>query len=517
MTEMARDTVSFLLESLVMSVIILAFLSFSMVFFEKFSAKLRYAVWTVLLAGLLFPLNMVIGGGFIAVPLEQIHTLSPLLFESQTQYDASGFLSDESSAQTVSVRELTAANVVKGAFPGWITTLFMLCIFAWGIVAATILIYQIVRYFRFVSSIRRWGEPVTDETTLAIFQSIKEEKGLGDKKIELRICEFVSGTLLTGFFRPMVVLPKKHFEADELDLMLRHELIHYKRRDLFVKFLSLIAVSIHWYNPVVHWMNAVMQTDGEVCCDEAVLRDVGDENRQFYAELMIKMVAGGNTASTMLSTSFFQRKKSVKRRLNAILSTAKKRKMPAYAVLAVSAALTVLSGSVFTFPVPDDMTPLESSEISAGSDYLTPEQAKELTLATVGGGTVGRIEKKYAADGEIDHYIILLVYDGSKYDATIDARDGSFRKLNMEKVVSIDANVTDTSGVIGDEAAISVALEKSGGGIATMCRLEAKPLQKSIAYHIHVAKKEQGEQWEHCVEVDAMTGFINYYELRYKP
>lgn len=69
--------------------------------------------------------------------------------------------------------------------------------------------------------------------------------------IDLYVCGFVSSSMLTGFLRPVILLPEKHFETDELEFIFRHELIHYKRRDLVIKFLSVIAVSLHWFNPFV--------------------------------------------------------------------------------------------------------------------------------------------------------------------------------------------------------------------------------------------------------------------------
>ena len=505
---MTQYAISFLLESLVMSAVILSFLLLNALSLKVFSAKLRYAVWTVLLAGLLIPMNQVIGDGFIAIPLS---------VEMQKRYAASETLPGESSMRTNLTQALTAGNTVKtvkDATSGLNVSPLMACIIVWGIVAAAILFYQIRRYFRFVSIIRRWGEPVKDEATLSIFRSVQEEKGLGNKKIDLRICEFVPSTLLTGFLRPMVVLPKKHFEADELELIFRHELIHFKRYDLFIKLLSVIAVSVHWFNPIVHWMNAAMQADGEACCDEAVLQDLGTENRQFYAELMIKMIGDKNVAGIMLSTCFYGGKRSVKRRLDAILDNTRKIKKTAYAIFIAFSALTVFSGSVFTFTIQNDITPHEFSKTIKGIQNISPERANEVALKTIDGGIVGRTEIKYNKNGEITHYTVTLVKDYNKYDVNVDAYDEIIKNVKMEQFTTVDANVSDLTGIIGNDRAMSIALERAGGGVVTMCRLETKPFEDLLVYHVHVANNAQ---WEHCVEIDAVSGSINFYEPRHKP
>jgi beta-lactamase regulating signal transducer with metallopeptidase domain len=502
---MIQYTLSFLLESLVMSVIILVFLSFNALFLKIFSAKLRYMVWMMLLAGLLIPMNKVIDSGFITVTLS---------VEPQAQYVASEVLPNKSPVQTYSAQELATVNIVKNTSSVWIVLPFMICVLVWGVVAVVIFTCQIRRYFRFVGIIRRWGEPVKDETALAIFRSIQEKKGLGHKKIELVICEFVPSTLLTGFLRPMVVLPKKHFEADELELIFRHELVHYKRRDLFVKLMSVIAVSIHWFNPVVHWMNAVMHADGEACCDEAVLSDIGDENRQFYAELMIKMTGNRNTTGTMLSTCFYGGKKSVKRRLDAILNTSDKMKRPACIAFIAFAALAILSGSVFTFTVQGDIRPFESLETKKDIESINLEQIREIAITAVDGGIVGRIETRYNIDGRIEYYSFIIVYGDNKYEVNVDAYDGTVKNIKMEKVTTIDANISDTTGIIGADKVKSIAIESAGGGVVIMCRLENRPLIGTLVYHVHVA---QNAHWEYCVEIDASTGAVIVIEQRYKP
>ena len=66
---MTQYTISFLLTSAVMSAIILAILVFNMLFTKVFSARLRYAVWLVVLIGLIIPLRSVIGDGLFGVSL----------------------------------------------------------------------------------------------------------------------------------------------------------------------------------------------------------------------------------------------------------------------------------------------------------------------------------------------------------------------------------------------------------------------------------------------------------------
>ena len=499
---MTRYVVSFLLESLVMGAIIFVFLAFSALFLKTFSAKLRYAIWMVFLAGLLIPMNQLFSGGFIAVPLS---------YEIRPQYAVSkASLSNESPARENFARESTTAVAERDTSSRRVASPVVIFIIVWGIVAAMIFTYQIWQYFRFVGIIRRWSEPVKNETVLSVFQSVREEKGLGNKKIGLRICEFVSSPLLTGLLTPVVVLPKKHFEADELDLIFRHELIHYKRHDLFVKLLSVITVSIHWFNPIVYWMYVVMQEDGEASCDEAVLQDIGRENKQFYAELMIKMIGGKNIVNTTLSTCYHVGKKSVKRRLDAIMDTTQTLRKPAYAVFIMFAVMTISSSFVFRFTVQGDITSYEPFEATKD---IALDRAKEIAVSAVGGGEVARFEIRHDESGKLYHYKIIIVYDGYMYDVDVDGFDGGIKKIETKPIIRVDQNADNAAETIGIDVSSSIAVEIAGGGVVTENRLEYLPREGIQVYHIHVADG----QHEYCVKIEVTTGAVHTFEVRHKP
>jgi beta-lactamase regulating signal transducer with metallopeptidase domain len=78
--------------------------------------------------------------------------------------------------------------------------------------------------------------------------------------------------MLIGFFRPALLLPSAEITSDGLVLILRHELIHLKRHDLWYKALVLLATVIHWFNPVVYIMAKAIAAQCEISCDEQVLQ-----------------------------------------------------------------------------------------------------------------------------------------------------------------------------------------------------------------------------------------------------
>ena len=412
---MAQYTVffsAFLLTSLAMSIIILINLALGAVFPRYFSAKMRYAVWIVILAGLIIPVRPMVGGGLVSVPVPA---------ETQIWHGASG------NQQNQPADELFSA----GAPAGRVVSTALLAGLVWGIAAIFIFSYHIWRYVCFSRLIQRWSEPIEDEAVLSVLRAVQTEKGLRDKKIALVKCGFISSSMLTGFFRPVILLPEKHFETDELELIFRHELIHYKRRDLVVKLLSVIAVSMHWFNPAVYWMCSAMQTDGEASCDEAVLLEVGHENRHFYAEVIIGMVGGKNTAGVLLSTCFYGGKNGMKKRLDTIMNASPKIKTPAAFAMAAIAALTLFSGSVFAL-TPYALTQVVQRREPVGSvePRISMARAEDIAMARVGGGLVTKVEFRRQAGRLI--YDIVIRYSGWGYEVVVDAETGSILSFETD-------------------------------------------------------------------------------------
>ncbi|GAA0370946.1 M56 family metallopeptidase [Bacillus horti] len=102
---------------------------------------------------------------------------------------------------------------------------------------------------------------------------------------------FVSPNAMTpmviGFLNPVIVMPDTQLGKKELSMILSHELIHLKRRDLLVKFIVLLANSIHWFNPVIYSLCRQINIYCELSCDEKVVQEMDMESRRLYGETLL--------------------------------------------------------------------------------------------------------------------------------------------------------------------------------------------------------------------------------------
>lgn len=73
------------------------------------------------------------------------------------------------------------------------------------------------------------------------------------KAPQLRVSEHASSPFMTGWLKPLIVLPTSVAEAlsrDELSVLIAHELAHVKRRDFLTKWVLLFITRLSWLNPV---------------------------------------------------------------------------------------------------------------------------------------------------------------------------------------------------------------------------------------------------------------------------
>lgn len=96
---------------------------------------------------------------------------------------------------------------------------------------------------------------------------------------------------VTGILHPRIYLPSSMAE-EEQTYILAHEQHHIRRGDPVWKLLAFLALSIHWFNPVV-WLGFVLAArDMEMSCDEAVVRKLGTGIQVDYAQSLLKLAAG---------------------------------------------------------------------------------------------------------------------------------------------------------------------------------------------------------------------------------
>ena len=150
--------------------------------------------------------------------------------------------------------------------------------------------------------------------------------------------------MLIGFFRPMILLPSEYPPDSDVRLILTHELIHFRRGDLWKKFLVNMIQYIHWFNPVIYLLNRDFAYWLETSCDEQVVRSFAHEQRKEYGYLLINYAPTSRYAEPKLCVFFTSCRYKLKRRISIMMKSNKKSR----SLLGLVLALVLIVGCLAT-------------------------------------------------------------------------------------------------------------------------------------------------------------------------
>lgn len=163
------------------------------------------------------------------------------------------------------------------------------------------------------------------------------------RKFFVCISEFTKTPLTTGILKPNIILPKQmdYSNNQTLNFVLTHELVHINRFDNILKLFMLVALAIHWFNPLVWVMLFLLNKDIEFSCDEKVMSIVGEEYRADYATALISLAEEHNAFQITLCNGFGKTK--IEERIVNVM----KFKKSTYITFLVSAVLICGTSVVF--------------------------------------------------------------------------------------------------------------------------------------------------------------------------
>ena len=160
-------------------------------------------------------------------------------------------------------------------------------------------------------------------------------------KIPVLISPNVPSPCLTGLFRPVIYLTPASVRSEEsLKHIITHELVHLRHADHFWSALRCLCLCIYWFDPLV-WLAAVLsRRDCELACDEAALKKLGDSQRIAYGKTLLETVTQSRSPARILetATAMNETKKQLKERVNCIVKKPK--------TLLIAAAILVLTAAI---------------------------------------------------------------------------------------------------------------------------------------------------------------------------
>ncbi|CAD5902689.1 M56 family metallopeptidase [Carnobacterium maltaromaticum] len=283
---------------------------FHFIFKKKFSKRFQYYLLLIITARFL-------------IPITADNSLMAWLYSyitSTTLYDKIFGLpiSDYgNSSIIISKNTIIGDNVILGSPNPFGHYVFII----WLLFFVIFFIQKITKYHSFIKYIRANWIPVDTPATLDLLSCICEKKNVSTV-IELYTNPLVSSPLLFGIRKSYIVLPDENLSEEQLYNILIHEVSHYKNKDLLFKWLVQILVSIHWFNPIVYYLEKVVNDECEYACDESAIHNLTGQQRHEYGNTLITMIKQtGNYNERVASVTLYENTKQIKNRLTAILDS----------------------------------------------------------------------------------------------------------------------------------------------------------------------------------------------------
>lgn len=247
----------------------------------------------------------------------------------------------------------------------------------WLAAGAGLLIRKATMYQSFIRYVKAGAVPVSDIEILERLSVLTAQEHIG-RPVELWLNPMISSPMLTGLFRPCIILPDMDVPEKNFRYIVLHELTHYKRRDIVYKWLVQLMVCLHWFNPLVHLMSREIEKACEFSCDEAVLAKTGSGNVKGYGETLLDaMASAGKRAGNSGAVTLSENRELLKERLKAIMNYRKKSKITA--VLTGALTLGIVSGTFLIGVYPVEAAPAFTEE----NVFATSGKNKETAFAQV--------------------------------------------------------------------------------------------------------------------------------------
>lgn len=259
--------------------VIMAILLLRRFFLHKIPKVTFIALWGIALLRLLIPVSV---GSSVSI-YRVIYWLQGLFLG----YEMGGLTG---IASNIGVTDVTKTSTMSNVFEtSTIAKVFFqssfLLVVLWFIGMLGMSLFFMITHFRNVKEYKM-ALPMEDEKMNSF---IREYPVRG--KVKIRQSDQVETAFTYGVFHPIIIFPKRAEwkEEDTLNFVLLHELTHIKYRDTLKKLLLTITLCVHWFNPFVWLMYRMANKDIELCCDEAVVRSLGEEKKSAYAMALITL------------------------------------------------------------------------------------------------------------------------------------------------------------------------------------------------------------------------------------
>lgn len=212
----------------------------------------------------------------------------------------------------------------------WMSDWILMIGLCWLFLISGFSVYEIIKYHRLTRKLKK----ITEKRTCFL-------PGIGD--VEYRISPLIGSPYTIGFLKPFIVAPESLADSRLSEMILRHEYSHLCCHDSAVKLLCLLAICLHFYNPLTLLTLLLYTSFSENIADQAATEGFTTEEKKAYAVALVNLSARNRQVPVVWKNNLLGAKHTMKRRVEFIMM--KNRKASKIGTAAAILASVFLSGT----------------------------------------------------------------------------------------------------------------------------------------------------------------------------
>lgn len=343
---------------------------------NRLSQKWQYYIWLIVIARLLLPFTT------------GLHMTDNFCKQIRNSIDTN-YLYSEDNIQTkttgnkaISTPTTDKENIIDNKKPIFLSKYKKIMPYMkkysfslWLIIAISLFIRKVTQYQSFIKYIKA-GK--TEITSLGFWELLGNQIEKLNIKTPVNLYEnnLISSPLLIGFFHPCIMLPSADFSNTDFQNIILHELIHFKRKDMFYKWLLQFTICLYWFNPFVYLMGFEINRLCELSCDETVIKRLNEKGKREYGETLLNTIKKENSLkSSIASVTLNEGKNLLKERMGFIMKFKEKTKIHSIISLMLGIILCITATSLGDAFIKNTKVTAETSETAKKNSTKKKETA----------------------------------------------------------------------------------------------------------------------------------------------
>lgn len=407
--------------------IFLVILTFKKVCCKHISASLNYVIWMLLIIRLLIPFTIDSNFRLIVIPAEttqevQAKSDAGLEISHSTQSGVAHYVPQpqpEVMQHTLPSNDVISNNVNIPAKTAPAVHI------DWKTVIALVWVLGIIGYFAYIitlnirfRNVMKKSDKGVPPDVLTMVDACKKELGI-KADIPVLLQKRMTTPAMTLLLKPMLLLPEGMIlmmSRAQVELGIRHELTHYKRRDHLVRLLLLLLRGVYWFNPFFLVAYHIIIADMETACDAHVTARLEKKHKDLYINTIID-IGSEHYIRYALGMGANCGRKSIEKRIRGMYMKKKSNRFAKVSALLMVPLMLIMCFTTACQPTPEDVVVVGKGDGISDLIEATPGASDSVSPTTQSAQTNDALYTKLGAP---KHWELETTELGGKLNITAD-------------------------------------------------------------------------------------------------